>query len=85
MAKIDANPMNPVQRLRMSPRCTARAKSSGERCQCPAVRGWTVCRLHGAGGGAEAGAEHPNFRHGLRSREVKLVRAMARALTAGGG
>jgi hypothetical protein len=30
-------------------RCTATAKSTGERCQNPAVQGWDVCRMHGAG------------------------------------
>lgn len=29
--------------------CTATAKSTGERCQNPAVKGWDVCRVHGAG------------------------------------
>jgi hypothetical protein len=28
--------------------CTATAKSTGERCQNPAVDGWDVCRMHGA-------------------------------------
>lgn len=83
MAKIDVNPMDPVERLRAAPRCTARAKRSGERCRCPAVNGWTVCRLHGAGGGAPAGPAHPNYRHGLRTREMQAIRALARALTAG--
>ena len=31
-------------------RCTAHART-GERCKNPAVTGWTVCRMHGAGGG----------------------------------
>ncbi len=36
--------------LRGQPRCTARAKSlGGARCRQPARRGYTVCRLHGAG------------------------------------
>ncbi len=30
-------------------RCTATAKSTGQRCQNPAVEGWDVCRMHGAG------------------------------------
>jgi hypothetical protein len=25
--------------------------------------------MHGAGGGQLAGAEHPNYKHGMRSRE----------------
>jgi hypothetical protein len=39
MAKTDANLMNPVDRLQDAPRCHAKAKSSGVRCKCPAVRG----------------------------------------------
>lgn len=30
-------------------RCTATAKSTGKRCRNPAVKGWDVCRVHGAG------------------------------------
>ena len=55
MTKSDANPKSPVQRLREAPRCHARAKSTGERCKCPAVSGWCVCRVHGARGGHAAG------------------------------
>lgn len=29
--------------------CTARAKSTGERCRCSAIRGGTVCHKHGGG------------------------------------
>jgi hypothetical protein len=31
--------------------CTATSKRSRKRCQNPAVKGWRVCRMHGAGGG----------------------------------
>lgn len=34
------------------PQCTATSKGSGERCKRLAVTGSTVCRVHGAGGGA---------------------------------
>lgn len=57
--KGDDNPIDPIERLRNAPRCTATAKSTGMRCKCPAVRGWTVCRVHGAGGGALRGVAHP--------------------------
>jgi hypothetical protein len=81
MAKSDANPMNPVHRLQSAPRCHATAKSSGVRCKCPAVRGWRVCRVHGARGGHEAGPTHPRWRHGGRSREVTVARSLARLLS----
>ena len=64
----DANPIDPTQRLRDAPRCTATAKSTGKRCCNPAVRGWNVCRLHGARGGAPPGKDHPNYKHGMRSK-----------------
>lgn len=35
-----------------SRRCTATSKSTGERCRQPAAPGQSVCRYHGAGGGA---------------------------------
>ena len=81
MTKPDANPMNPVDRLRNALRCHAKAKSTGERCKCPAVQGWRVCRLHGARGGHEAGPGHPKWRHGGRSREAEVARSLARLLS----
>ena len=75
--KTDGNPM---QRAHNAPRCTARSKRTGFPCKSPAVKGWTVCRMHGAGGGANPGSDHPNYRHGMRSEELKVVRAMTRLL-----
>lgn len=42
-------PTNPIQRGLPGPaaRCTAKAKSTGRPCSNPAIRGGTVCRLHG--------------------------------------
>jgi hypothetical protein len=76
MLKSDANPMNPVERLQDAPRCHARAKSTGERCKCPAVRGWSVCRVHGARGGHATGPCHPQWKHGGRSREAISTRQL---------
>jgi hypothetical protein len=43
----------------------------------PAVRGWRVCRVHGAGGGHPAGRGHPRWKHGMRSREwVEMRRSV---------
>lgn len=36
----------------MKKQCTATSKLSGERCKNPAVKGYDVCRMHGARGGA---------------------------------
>jgi hypothetical protein len=81
VTKGDANPKNPVHRLRRAPRCSAKAKSTGERCRCPAVRGWAVCRVHGARGGHAAGPAHPQWKHGGRSQEVVQARAITRLLS----
>jgi len=80
MVEIDANPVDPVQRLRNAPRCHAKAKRTGERCKCPAVRGWRVCRVHGAGGGHKAGPSHPQWKHGGRSSELANARVLSRLL-----
>lgn len=64
----------PVDRLRDAPRCRAKAKSTGAACKAPAVRGWAVCRMHGAHGGAPAGPGNGNWRHGERSRESQAMK-----------
>jgi hypothetical protein len=77
MEKGDANPM---QSVHAAPRCTARSKRTGLPCCAPAVRGWCVCRMHGAGGGAPRGARHGNYRHGCRSIEAQESRRVVNAL-----
>ena len=85
--KNGANPKDPTQRLRDAPRCTATAKSTGQRCRNPSKQGWTVCRLHGAGGGAPPGKAHPNYIHGLRTKEFterrKRINQMIRDMNGG--
>ena len=76
MMKSDANPIDPAHRMQDAPRCHAKAKSTGQPCKAPAVKGWTVCRVHGAGGGAPRGAAHPNYRHGGRTKEMELLRRL---------
>ncbi len=75
--KIDGNPIDPAQRLRDAPRCSATAKRTGNRCLCPSKQGWNVCRLHGAGGGAPSGSQHPNYRHGMRTNAARDIRRLA--------
>lgn len=72
MGKSDANPMD---RANAAPRCCATAKRTGQACRAPAVTGWNVCRVHGAGGGQPPGSAHPNYRHGERTREAVTLRA----------
>ena len=72
--KADAYPMH------CAPRCTAKSKRTGLPCKSPAVRGWKVCRMHGAGGGAKPGPLHPSYQHGERSKEAASVRALISTL-----
>ncbi|CUH42330.1 hypothetical protein [Ruegeria atlantica] len=74
MKKSDDNLMDPTKRFRNAPRCTATAKSTGKPCGAPAVKGWNVCRMHGAKGGHAAGPSHPSWKHGERSRESEEAR-----------
>jgi hypothetical protein len=54
-----------------APRCTAKSKRTGERCKAPAVRGWKVCRFHGARGGAPKGKANGAWKHGHYSEAAK--------------
>ncbi len=65
---------NPMQRAHAAPRCTAKSKRSGLPCKNPAVKGWSVCRMHGAGGGHGPGKANPAYKHGMRSREAQEMR-----------
>jgi hypothetical protein len=49
--------------MHLASRCHARSKRSGLRCQAPAVRGHSVCRMHGASGGAPKGNKNA-LKHG---------------------
>ena len=67
--------------MHLALRCHARSKRSGLRCQAPAVRGYSVCRMHGAGGGAPRGNQNA-LKHGAFSAEsialAKEVDSLAR-------
>ena len=45
--------------MRQALRCHAKSKRSGIQCRAPAVRGHSICRMHGAGGGAPKGTGTP--------------------------
>jgi hypothetical protein len=79
--KSDVNPARPTERLFLAPRCTAQTKRTGLPCQAPAVNGWTVCRMHGAHGGAPSGPGNGMWRHGGRSAETILIRRLGAALS----
>jgi len=49
-------------------------------CQAPAMRGWTVCRFHGARGGAPKGKANGAWKHGDYSNEASRFRRECAAL-----
>ena len=66
--------MNALYPFQKSPRCTATSKRTKRPCQAPAVRGWTVCRFHGARGGAPTGKRNGMYRHGDQTKEAVALR-----------
>ncbi len=62
--------MNRDYSFQRAPRCRATSKRTGERCKAPAVRGWTVCRFHGARGGGPRGNANGAYKHGLYTAEM---------------
>jgi hypothetical protein len=79
MKMPDANPM---QSAHEAPRCAARSKRTGAPCRAPAVRGWKVCRMHGARGGAPDGLRNGAWVHGERGREAAEAHARIAGLVA---
>src|SRR5271169_3563664 len=63
-----------------APRCTAKSKRTRQRCKAPAVRGWSVCRFHGARGGAPKGRANGAWKHGLYSEAAKAERLLVMLL-----
>jgi hypothetical protein len=61
-------------------RCTATSKGTGARCKNPAMRGWRVCRHHGARGGAPCGEANGQYKHGLYTRRAVEERKALREL-----
>jgi uncharacterized protein YjcR len=59
--------------------CRAKSKRSGKPCKAPAVKGWTVCRMQGAGGGAPKGNRNA-VRHGRYTAQAIAARRQLRAL-----
>lgn len=68
------DPDNPMRHANAAPRCTARSKRTGEPCRAAAVKGWTVCRMHGAGGGAPSGPRNGAWKHGGCTNEALAMR-----------
>ncbi len=72
--------MNRAYAFQKAPRCSATSKRTGKRCRAPAVRGWAVCRFHGARGGAPKGAQNGSYKHGLYTNEAIEERRALSAL-----
>lgn len=67
--------MNAAYPFQKSPRCTATSKRTRMPCQAPAVNGWTVCRFHGAWGGAPKGKGNGAYAHGTYTQEAAALNA----------
>ena len=72
--------MNPVDRLQHAPRCAATSKRTHQGCKGPAVNGWSVCRFHGARGGAPSGPSNGAYKNGEHTKEAVASRASLRRL-----
>lgn len=68
-----------VADMNNSPRCHAKSKRTGQQCGGRAVKGWKVCRCHGARGGAPKGNTN-GLKHGRYSEAAKLERKAIREL-----
>jgi len=57
--------------------CSAKAKSTSQRCLNPAAYGCHTCRLHGARkpNSIKRGTNHPNYRHGMETLSAKQERS----------
>lgn len=66
--------MNAVYPFQKSPRCSATSKRTRKGCMAPAVTGWTVCRFHGARGGAPMGKSNGMYLHGEHTKEAVALR-----------
>jgi hypothetical protein len=63
--------MEPMPMDNDANRCTATAKSTGERCKNSAVEGWDVCRFHGAGSPKNETTGGAPVKHGRYSAKRK--------------
>ena len=50
--------------------CTAKNRTTGNRCLNPAAFGCKTCKYHGARKHISKGVDHPNYKHGERTLEA---------------
>jgi hypothetical protein len=63
-----------IRAMHAAKRCKAKSKRSGVKCKAPAMKGWNVCRMHGARGGAPQGQKNGHYRHGMRTKAAAAER-----------
>jgi len=68
----------PVEAMRQARRCNANSKRTGLPCKAPAVRGYNVCRMHGARGGAPMGKANGRYVHGARTTQFRAAMALVK-------
>jgi hypothetical protein len=51
-------------------RCNAIARSTGQRCLNPTIGGCKTCRYHGGRKNILKGSAHPNYKHGMDTKEA---------------
>lgn len=75
-------------------RCRAKSKRSQQQCKNYAIKGWGVCRMHGAYGGPKTQrglltCKRASFKHGLYSKEMiaemRLLRRLLKSDSTGAG
>lgn len=66
--------------MRRAPRCSATSKRTRKQCRAPAVRGKSVCHIHGARAGAPSGKRNGKYQHGGRTKQAQAERRYLAAL-----
>jgi hypothetical protein len=74
---LENNIINPMH---LAKRCKAHSKRTGLPCGSPAVKGWAVCRMHGARGGAPEGKRNGSYRNGGRTKRTMAAKAAVQAM-----
>ncbi|MGZ8189709.1 MAG: HGGxSTG domain-containing protein [Methylococcaceae bacterium] len=71
---------NSLEKAHQSPRCGAKAKTTGKPCQSPAMANGR-CRMHGGKStGATTGKANGNYKHGLKTKRHKRFKQITRIL-----
>jgi hypothetical protein len=71
--QIGIDPQDPIEGMLSAQMIAANAAAL-------AVRGWAVCRMHGARGGAPKGEANGNYKTGEHTAEVREARRLVRAI-----